>query len=151
MNVKVVTFPDGDDPDSFAKKHSEASLREYLEESSQDFINFKVSLLMKEANNDPVKKAGLIRDIVTSISKIPDRIKREVYIKECSRIMDISEDVLYNTLAQMLKKDISEANKKYTEEKKAFEVHKNNEQLQPEKINILYELEQKIIEILDCL
>ena len=76
MNVRVVTFPDGEDPDSFAKKHSEASLREYLEESSQDFINFKVSLLMKDANNDPVKKAGLIRDIVTSISKIPDSIQR---------------------------------------------------------------------------
>ncbi len=148
MNVKVCSFPDGEDPDSFAKNNSYDVLKQYLEENSKDFIQFKADLLVKEANNDPIKKAELIRDMVNSISKISDTIKREVYIKECSRIMDISEEVLYNTLAQMLKKDISEANKKYTEEKKAFEVHKNNEQLQPEKINILYELEQKIIEIL---
>jgi DNA primase len=148
MNVKVCSFPDGEDPDSFAKNNSYEVLKQYLDENSKDFIQFKADLLVKEANNDPIKKAELIRDMVQSISKISDQIKREVYIKECSRIMDISEDVLYNTLAQMLKKDISEANKKYTEEKKVFEVHKNNEQLQPEKINILYELEQKIIEIL---
>ena len=148
MNVKVCSFPDGEDPDSFAKNNSYEVLKQYLDENSKDFIQFKADLLVKEANNDPIKKAELIRDMVQSISKISDQIKREVYIKECSRIMDISEDVLYNTLAQMLKKDISDANKKYTEEKKAFEVHKNNEQLQPEKINILYELEQKIIEIL---
>lgn len=148
MNVKVCSFPDGEDPDSFAKNNSYEVLKQYLDENSKDFIQFKADLLVKEANNDPIKKAELIRDMVQSISKISDQIKREVYIKECSRIMDISEDVLYNTLAQMLKKDLSEANKKYTEEKKAFEVHKNNEQLQPEKINILYELEQKIIEIL---
>ncbi|WP_396153257.1 DNA primase [Flavobacterium sp.] len=148
MNVKVCSFPDGEDPDSFAKNNSYDVLKQYLEENSKDFIQFKADLLVKEANNDPIKKAELIRDMVQSISKISDQIKREVYIKECSRIMDISEDVLYNTLAQMLKKDISEVNKKFTEEKKAFEVHKNNEQLQPEKINILYELEQKIIEIL---
>lgn len=148
MNVKVCSFPDGEDPDSFAKNNSYDVLKNYLDENSKDFIQFKADLLIKEANNDPIKKAELIRDMVNSISKISDTIKREVYIKECSRIMDISEDVLYNTLAQMLKKDISEANKKYTEEKKAFEVHKNNVQLQPEKIDILYELEQKIIEIL---
>jgi DNA primase len=148
MNVKVCSFPDGEDPDSFAKNNSYEVLKQYLDENSKDFIQFKADLLVKEANNDPIKKAELIRDMVQSISKISDQIKREVYIKECSRIMDISEDVLYNTLAQMLKKDISEANKKYTEEKKAFEVHKNNADFKPEKINILYELEQKIIEIL---
>ena len=148
MNVKVCSFPDGEDPDSFAKNNSYEVLKNYLDENSKDFIQFKADLLVKEANNDPIKKAELIRDMVQSISKISDQIKREVYIKECSRIMDISEDVLYNTLAQMLKKDISEANKKNTEEKKAFEVHKNNADFKPEKIDILYELEQKIIEIL---
>jgi DNA primase len=148
MNVKVCSFPDGEDPDSFAKNNSYEVLKQYLDENSKDFIQFKADLLVKEANNDPIKKAELIRDMVQSISKISDHIKREVYIKECSRIMDISEEVLYNTLAQMLKKDISEANKKYTEEKKAFEVHKNNADFKPEKIDILYELEQKIIEIL---
>ena len=90
MNVKVVQIPDGEDPDSFAKSHSDSELAKYLEDSAQDFINFKVSLLIKDAKNDPVKKAGLIRDIVSSISKIPDSIQREVYIQECARIMDIS-------------------------------------------------------------
>ncbi|CAL2102128.1 DNA primase [Tenacibaculum sp. 190130A14a] len=104
MNVRVVTFPEGEDPDSFAKAHSTAELKQYLEDKSQDFIEFKVSLLMKDAKNDPVKKAGLIRDIVTSISKIPDGIQREVYVQECARIMDISEQVLFSELAQLISK-----------------------------------------------
>ena len=74
MNVKICTFPEGEDPDSFARKHSEEEIREYLSENSKDFIAFKASLLMAEAKNDPVKKASLIRDIVSSISKIPDQI-----------------------------------------------------------------------------
>ena len=112
MNVKVVQFPEGEDPDSFAKSHSDLELKEYLETSAQDFINFKVSLLLKDSNNDPIKKAGVIRDIVTSISKIPDGIQREVYVQECSRIMDISERVLFSELAQLLKKGIQEKSKK---------------------------------------
>jgi DNA primase len=148
MNVKVCSFPDGEDPDSFAKNNSYEVLKQFLEDNSKDFIQFKADLLVKEANNDPIKKAELIRDMVNSISKISDFIKREIYIKECSRIMDITEEVIRNTLAQIEKKDVSEANKKFTEEKKAFEVHKNNENLQPAKIDILYELEQKIIELL---
>ncbi|KOY51195.1 DNA primase [Polaribacter dokdonensis] len=112
MNVKVVQFPDGEDPDSFAKSHSNSELKAYLEDSAQDFINFKVSLLLKDSNNDPIKKAGVIRDIVTSISKIPDSIQREVYIQECSRIMEISERVLFSELAQLLKKEVSAKAKK---------------------------------------
>ena len=109
MNVKVCTFPDGEDPDSFARKNSHDDLVFHLENNAKDFIQFKASLLMVEANNDPIKKADLIRDMVVSISKIPDRIKREIYIQECSKIMDISEQVLVNTLAQLLQKDIAEA------------------------------------------
>ena len=152
MNVKVCTFPDGDDPDSFARKNSYEDLVHYLENNAKDFIQFKASLLMDEAKNDPIKKADLIRDMVVSISKIPDRIKREVYIQECSRIMDISEQVLLNTLAQLIQKDISEANKKLknsdNSEQKAFEVVKDENQITQEKVNIVYELEQKLIEIL---
>ncbi len=148
MNIKVCTFPDGDDPDSFAKKNSYDDLVSYLENSAKDFIQFKASLLMDEANNDPIKKADLIRDMVVSISKIPDRIKREIYIQECSRIMDISEQVLLNTLAQLVQKDISEAGKKLKQEQKAFEVVKNEPLVQHEKVNIVYELERKIIEML---
>ena len=147
MNVKVVTFPDGEDPDSFAKKHSEVALREYLEESSQDFINFKVSLLMKEASNDPVKKAGLIRDIVTSISKIPDSIQREVYVQECSRIMEISERVLFSELAQLISKNSKDFNKTQQKEKQSLEVvEKQTEQLK--EVDSLFILEREIIRIL---
>jgi len=147
MNVKVVTFPDGEDPDSFAKKHSEVALREYLEESSQDFINFKVSLLMKEASNDPVKKAGLIRDIVTSISKIPDSIQREVYVQECSRIMEISERVLFSELAQLISKNTKDFNKNQQKDKQSFEVvKKQTEQLK--EVDSLFILEREIIRIL---
>ena len=111
MNVKVVQFPDGEDPDSFAKAHSNSELADYLENSAQDFINFKVSMLLKDSNNDPIKKASVIRDIVTSISKIPDGIQREVYVQECARIMDISERVLFSELAQLLKKNQQEKSK----------------------------------------
>lgn len=149
MNVKVCTFPDGDDPDSFAKKTPLQDLVAYLETNAKDFIQFKASLLMNEAKNDPIKKADLIRDMVVSISKIPDRIKREVYLQECSRIMDISEDVLFNTLAQLLKKDLDELGKKHKEEQKAFEVHRNETPAQPvEGVNIQLLLERKIIEML---
>jgi DNA primase len=111
MNVKVVQFPDGEDPDSFAKSHSKQELKTYLEDAAQDFINFKVSLLLRDSNNDPVKKAGVIRDIVTSISKIPDGIQREVYVQECARIMEISERVLFSELAQTIKKGDQEKSK----------------------------------------
>ena len=148
MNVKVCAFPDGEDPDSFARKTSYEELLKYLEGNSKDFIQFKASLLMNEAKNDPIKKADLIRDMVVSISKIPDRIQREIYIQECSRIMDISEQVLVSTLAQLVQKDISEQGKKLKQEQKAFDVVKNEMPIQIQKIDILYGLERKIIEIL---
>jgi DNA primase len=148
MNVKVCAFPDGEDPDSFAKKTSYDDLVAYLENNAKDFIQFKASLLMKDAKNDPIKKADLIREMVQSISKIPDRIQREIYIQECSRIMDISEQVLVSTLAQLVQKDIAEVGKKQKQEQKAFEVVKNDAPVQAQKIDILFHLERKIIEIL---
>ena len=149
MNVKVCTFPDGEDPDSFARKTSYDDLVAYLDTNAKDFIQFKASLLMNEAKNDPVKKADLIRDMVTSISKIPDRIQREIYIQECSRIMDISEQVLVSTLAQLVQKDVTEVGKKVKQEQKAFEIVKNESPVeQRAKVDVLYRLERKIIEIL---
>jgi len=174
MNVRVCAFPDGEDPDSFARKNSHDDLVAYLEENSKDFIQFKASLLMNDAKNDPIKKADLIRDMVSSISKIPDRIQREVYIQECARIMDISEQVLTSTLAQLIQKDLAEVNKRQKQEQKPFEVHRNQNQkysggdpedprngppedypgepgysAEPsEKVDILYRLERKVIEIL---
>ncbi|OCB68606.1 DNA primase [Flavobacterium piscis] len=179
MNVRVCAFPDGEDPDSFARKTSHDELVAYLEENSKDFIQFKASLLMKEAKNDPIKKADLIRDMVVSISKIPDRIQREIYTQECARIMDISEQVLVSTLAQLIQKDLTEASKKQKQEQKPFEVFRNQTPKQgsfsggdpedprngppedyypgepgypvgepTEKVDILYRLERKVIEIL---
>ncbi len=144
MNVKVLTFPDGDDPDSFAKKNSAATLKKYLEENQQDFIEFKVSLLMKDAKNDPIKKAGLIRDIVTSISKIPNAIQREVYVQECSKIMDISERVLFSELAQLLNKELKQETGQTTQQPTLAPV----KQIEKPKTDSLYILEKEIIRIL---
>ena len=177
MNVRVCAFPDGEDPDSFARKNSHDDLVAYLENNSKDFIQFKASILMGEAKNDPIKKADLIRDMVTSISKIPDRIQREVYIQECARIMEISEQVLVSTLAQLVQKDLAEVNKKQKQEQKPFQVFRNPPpntgfsggdpedprtgppdgyypeepgypQETAEKVDILYGFERKVIEIL---
>ncbi|MGE4346143.1 MAG: DNA primase [Flavobacteriaceae bacterium] len=147
MNVKVCTFPNGEDPDSFAKKTSFEDLTLYLEENAKDFIQFKASLLNQDAQNDPIKKAELIRDMVTSISKIPDRIKREVYVKETSRIMDISEDVLANTLAQILRKEQYDSSKKSFEENKKIEAVKREES-QLERVDFLSVIEENILKIL---
>ncbi|GEQ86948.1 DNA primase [Patiriisocius marinistellae] len=147
MNVRICTFPEGEDPDSFAKNNTLEDIQAYLLEQSQDFISFKASLLANEAKNDPIKKAETIRDMVISISKIPDVIKQEVYIKECSRIMDISEEVLFNTLAQIQQKDNKEASKKQAEPSKPFEVITAEKQ-PAKKVDVQFELERKIIQLL---
>src|SRR5690606_30190693 len=102
------------------------------------------SLLAAEAAGDPIKRADTIRDIIHSISKIPDRIQQEVYLQECAKIMDISEEVLYNSLAQMDRRRLTEAQRPKTGQK-AFEVVKNEPVA---KVDVLYELERKIIELL---
>lgn len=146
MNVRVCTFPQGEDPDSFARKNTLEELTLYLEENAKDFIQFKASLLFEDSKNDPIKKAETVREIVNSISKIPDRIKKEIYIQECARIMDISEDVLFSTLAQINKKDFQEANTQYKAEQKAFDVIKHQQPVK--KVDVQYVLERKIIEVL---
>jgi len=146
MNVKVCSFPEGEDPDSFAKTNTLEELKHYLNENAKDFIQFKASVLFEESQNDPIKKAETIRDIINSIAKIPDRIKREVYIQECSRIMDISEDVLFSTLAQLTQKEANDQAKQQQKPQQAFEVIKH--QTPVTKIDVQYVLERKIIEIL---
>ena len=145
MNVKVCTFPDGDDPDSFARKTAYEDLVLYLENNATDFIRFKASLLMQEAQNDPIKKAETIRDMVESISKIPDLIKREVYVRECATIMDISEQVLFSTLAQILKKDFYEGQKVERKQKAAMQVVQTPEEAQKRTVNRLEVLEHDLI------
>ncbi len=147
MNVKVVAFLDGEDPDSFARKTSPDQLKDYLEKNSKDFIQFKASLLLEDSQNDPIKRASLIRDIVFSISKIPNNIQREIYIQECSRIMDISEKVLFDELAQIIKKEQKIASDKIRQMQPRITGVKKETQ-QASKIDKLYILEKKIIEIL---
>lgn len=147
MNVKVCTFPEGDDPDSFARKTAYEDLVLYLENNATDFIRFKASLLMQEVQNDPIKKAETIRDMVESISKIPDLIKREVYVRECATIMDISEQVLFSTLAQILKKDFYEG-QKVERKQSTMQVVQTPEETQKRTINRLEVLEHDLIKIL---
>jgi len=147
MNVKVVTFPEGEDPDSFARANSAESLQQYLESQAQDFIQFKVSMLMEDAQNDPVKKAALIRDIVVSISKIPNHIQREIYVQECAKIMDISERVLFSELAQLAKKEDREASGRPDPAQQHMTVVKEKVP-QITKADQLNTLEKKLIEIL---
>lgn len=94
MNIKVILLPDGEDPDSFAKKQNAESLSKYIAEHEVDFIRFKTQLLLGDAGEDPIKRANLITDIVNSISVIPDNIVRTVYIRDCSHLLEIDEQVL---------------------------------------------------------
>lgn len=148
MNVRICTFPEGEDPDSFARKTAYEDLVLYLEENAVDFIRFKASLLMQEAKNDPVKKAEVVRDIVESISKISDLIKQELYIKECSAIMDISEDVLFSTLSQILKKEQREEQKKEKMKRTSLEVIRTKEEQNKLFVNHLEVLEHDLVKYL---
>ncbi len=146
MNVKICNLPENHDPDSFVSEKNLEEVQSYLTKNSKDFIVYKASLLLDDTQNDPVKKAAVIRDMVESISKITDHIKRELYIKQCSSIMNISEQVLYSTLAQIAKKDFNNLRKKPVKEFEPISIvkpAKNKSQ-----VNELYELERKIIEIL---
>jgi DNA primase len=101
MNVKIVLLPDGEDPDSYSKKVSNEEFLRFLKEHETDFIRFKTQLLLSEANNDPVKKADLIRDVVKSIAVIPEAINRTVYIKECSTVLEVTEPILYHEVNKL--------------------------------------------------
>tara|TARA_B110000261_G_C13091377_1_gene360037 strand:+ start:764 stop:2719 length:1956 start_codon:yes stop_codon:yes gene_type:complete len=146
MNVRVCSFPEGEDPDSFAKKNSQEAIEIFFKDNSKDFIQFKASLLLKDAMNDPVKKAATIRDIVESISKIPDPIQQEVYVQSCAQIMDISENVLFSALAQLSKK-AQNTKSKTAQKEESFRVVKN-EIPQSVSIDHTFELERQIITIL---
>lgn len=104
MNVKVLLLPDGEDPDSFAKKMGGDKLLKYIQENETDFIRFKTSLLLKESEGDPIKRAQLIQDIVRTISVIPDPIVRSVYVRECSTQMEVEEQMLFEEVAKLKNK-----------------------------------------------
>ncbi|WP_126654027.1 DNA primase [Chryseobacterium aureum] len=98
MNIRVLLFPDGDDPDSFARKHPQDYVEKYIENEAMDFIDFKAEILLKDIGNDPIKKAEAIRDIVKSVSFVQNALKREVYLKEVSNKFGLSEQSLFNEL-----------------------------------------------------
>lgn len=103
MNVRVLLFPEGNDPDSYVRRHRTSEVEGFIQQESKDFISFKTRLLLDEASNDPIKKAGLIKEIVHTISLIPDAIYRSVYVKECSRMLDVEELTLLNELNKLLR------------------------------------------------
>ncbi len=101
LNIKVLLLPDGDDPDSFARKHNASDFIEYVQKESSDFIRFKTNLLLADAGNDPVKRAGLVLDIVSSIAIIPNNIIRSEYVKECSTLLNVDEQMLYHQINKL--------------------------------------------------
>jgi DNA primase len=108
MNVKVLLFPDGDDPDSYSKKVGTQELKDFIVNNAQNFISYKANILTKDTNNDPLKKAEAIKKIVESIALIPDAIYRSVYVKECSRIMGVDEQILLSELNKIRNKNFNE-------------------------------------------
>ena len=118
MNIKVMLLPDGDDPDSFARKHNATEFQEYIAAHEVDFIRFKTNLLMSDAGNDPYKRATLITDIVKSISVIPEAIVRSEYIKECSQMLHVEERILVSEVAK-IKREKEEAQAKSTQRENA--------------------------------
>ncbi|HBB91250.1 MAG: DNA primase [Bacteroidetes bacterium GWF2_49_14] len=104
MHVRVVPLPEGEDPDSFARTHSSTDLLQYLKENETDFITFKTKLLLKDSGKDPVKRAQLIQEVVRSVSVVPDRIERTVYLQECSRLLGVEEQILFTEAARMKRK-----------------------------------------------
>ena len=113
MNVKIVLIPDNEDPDSYSKKLSNEEFLKFLKENETDFIRFKTQLLLSEANNDPVKKADLIRDVVKSIAVIPEAITRTVYIKECSIVLEVSEPIIYHEVNKIRQQKSFQDRNKY--------------------------------------
>ena len=138
MNVNICLFPENEDPDSFALKKEKQEIKKYLNDSSIDFIEFKTKKLRESKRNSATEKAQVINDIISSISKIPDRIKQEIYIKQCSETLEITENTLFNALAQLTQ--ITNVNKNVTQ--------KQYPKVEPEKTTQIFKLEKKIIEIL---
>ncbi len=138
MNVNICLFPENEDPDSFALKKEAQEIKKYLNDNAIDFIEFKTKKLSESKRNSATEKAQVINDIISSIAKIPDKIKQEIYIKQCSEMLEINENTLFNALAQLTQ--ISNVNKNVTQQQ--------SQKVEPEKTTQIFKLEKKIIEIL---
>ena len=138
MNVNICLFPENEDPDSFAFKKETKEIKKYLNDNAIDFIEFKTKKLSESKRNSATEKAQVINDIISSIAKIPDKIKQEIYIKQCSEMLEINENTLFNALAQLTQ--ISSVNKNVTQQQ--------SQKVESEKTTQIFKLEKKIIEIL---
>ncbi|MDA8824410.1 DNA primase [Schleiferiaceae bacterium] len=116
VNVRVVPFPEGEDPDSFAQAHSTEELEKYIKSNRRDFISFKTGVLIDEAAGDPLKRAQMVREIVASIAKVPDRIGQEVFVKEAARLLDIDAAALFDELHRLLNDQSRQARRKQQQE-----------------------------------
>ncbi|MFC0343385.1 DNA primase [Epilithonimonas hispanica] len=147
MNIRVLLFPDGDDPDSFARKHPQEYVENFIEKEAKDFIDFKAEILLRDAGDDPIRKAESIRDIVKSVSFVQNALKREVYLKEVSNKFGLSEQSLFNELQIQTNVTQQQESKPKFEEKKA-----------PQKLEIVQEaftsvnplllLEEKLVDLM---
>jgi DNA primase len=148
MNVKVLLFPDGDDPDSYSKKVTTEELKTFIKDKAQNFISYKAEILTKDTKNDPLKKAEAIVSIVKSIALIPDAIYRSVYIRECSRIMEVDEQILLSELNKIRSKRFNEKknNPEETAQSKPEELV-----LQPKKENAIVDAEYQERDIIRIL
>lgn len=144
MNIRVVLFPDGDDPDSFARKNPREFVENFIKTQAKDFIDFKAEILLKETENDPIKKAEAIRDIVKSIGFVSNALKQEVYLKQVSTKFELSEQSLFNELG--VQKQIVQ--QKPLEKKEAQVVKLEKVQDALETINPLLVLEEKLVELM---
>ncbi len=149
MQVKVCSFPEGEDPDSFAKANDKDEIESYLEENSKDFIRYKAQLLNATTKDDPSQKAEVTRDIINSIAKIPDLIQQELYVKTCADIMQVSEEVLFSTLAQIKAKSEKEARRSNSQKPQHQQMEVVlQEPVSQKKVNQQEELERVIISLL---
>ena len=144
MNINVVLLPDGEDPDSYAQSHSTEEVEEYIERNKVDFIKFKTSLLLGEVGEDPIKRAGLIGDVVKSISVVPNDILRSEYIKKCSEMLKVGEQLLVKETAKIRMKRAEELQKQKSRENAGTK--ENEEGAGEEMTPVIDEFQQNIIE-----
>lgn len=146
LNVKVLLFPEGDDPDSFARKNNAAGIREYIDENATDFIRFKAKVLMEDALGDPVKMAEMIRDIINSIALLPNIIQRELYIRDTAKLLEVREEILFKELEQARGRKRTEENRRRQSEQRTQPMEVVKEEavsVNPREI-----IEEKIIKLL---
>ena len=142
LNIKVVPLPEGEDPDSYSKQLSATEFQQYIKENEKDFISFKTRLLMKDMEQDPVGKAGMINDVIRSISVIPDTVMRSVYIKESARMLDTEERILYSQVYRLRKK---KAEDRYNKESRQEEIRIQSTPLPSFIKEIFSELQEKLL------